>query len=234
MLFSWEMKMPINKIETKTLRQKVYDQIREAIMAAEMEPGESFSLRMLADKLGVSIMPVREALWQFETEKVFVIESNKKMSINTLTPDEISEIFDLRIYHESSLVAASCRNWNKRTQDKLANVLKKMQNSSSNPKKFLKFNKDFHFAMYENSNRPITLDIVNNLWLRLAPYFGIHMPGAITFTDFSVHEHMFEAYKNKDIDNLVESFRTDLNETRKYILSTMPNQKHQERNSSTL
>ncbi len=216
--------MPISKIETTTLRQKVYDQIRDSIMSAEMEPGESFSLRMLADKLGVSIMPVREALWQFETEKVFIIESNKKMSINTLTEGEINEIFDLRLYHESTLVEASCLNWNKRTQDKLESALKKMKTSNATTKNFLRYNKDFHFAMYENANKQITLDIVNNLWLRLAPYFGIHSPGAKIFTDFSVHVNMFDAYKKKDIEQLLASFKTDLNETRDYILSSLPTQ----------
>ncbi len=217
--------MPISKIETKTLRQKVYDQIRDSIMSAEMEPGETFSLRTLADKLGVSIMPVREALWQFETEKVFIIESNKKMSINTLTAKEIDEIFDLRLYHESILVTESCRNWNKKTLDKLESALKKMQGSNENTKAFLRYNKDFHYAMYNNANRQITLDIVNNLWLRLAPYFGIHSPGARIFTDFTVHVNMFEAYRDKKIDTLVENFQSDLNETREYILSSLSSSK---------
>lgn len=217
--------MPISKIETKTLRQKVYDQIRDSIMSAEMEPGETFSLRTLADKLGVSIMPVREALWQFETEKVFIIESNKKMSINTLSMKEIDEIFDLRLYHESILVTESCLNWNKKTLDKLESALKKMQGSNENTKAFLRYNKDFHYAMYNNANRQITLDIVNNLWLRLAPYFGIHSPGAKIFTDFTVHVNMFEAYRNTDIDTLVENFQSDLNETREYILSSLSSSK---------
>ncbi|NCB00752.1 MAG: GntR family transcriptional regulator [Spirochaetia bacterium] len=214
--------MPISKIETKTLRQKVYDQIRESIMSAEMEPGESFSLRTLADKLGVSIMPVREALWQFETEKVIIIESNKKMSINTLTREQIIEIFNLRFHHETDLVRESCLRGSKRIEHKLENALKKMSVANSNTKHFLKWNKEFHFTMYENTNSSITLDIVNNLWLRLAPYFGIHAPGSKIFTNFAVHELMFESFKSQDEQTLVSSFKTDLMETKEYILDVLP------------
>jgi DNA-binding GntR family transcriptional regulator len=57
-------------IESKTLRQKVYELLKEKILTAEILPGQKISLRNLAVMLGVSLMPVREALWQLESEKV--------------------------------------------------------------------------------------------------------------------------------------------------------------------
>jgi len=52
--------MPIKKIQNKTLRQQVYDQLRKKIILAEMLPGQAMTIQSLADDFGVSIMPVRE------------------------------------------------------------------------------------------------------------------------------------------------------------------------------
>ncbi len=77
--------MKLNKVDGKTLRQKVYDQLRHGIITGKILPGESIKLRDVADQFGVSLMPVREALWQLESEKVIVIESNRSIHVNELT-----------------------------------------------------------------------------------------------------------------------------------------------------
>ena len=71
--------MVIEKITTVTLRQKVYEQLRANILGADILPGEIISLRGLAEKFGVSILPVREAVWQLESENILVVESNKRI-----------------------------------------------------------------------------------------------------------------------------------------------------------
>ena len=93
--------MGIEKISVKTMRQEVYDQLRDKIISAEILPGESISLRELAAKFGVSLMPVREALWQLESERIIVIESNKRIHVNTLTAKEMDEALRLRVLLES-------------------------------------------------------------------------------------------------------------------------------------
>ncbi len=60
--------MGIEKITTVTLRQKVYDRMRTKILRAEILPGQVISLRGLAEQFGVSLLPVREAVWQLESE----------------------------------------------------------------------------------------------------------------------------------------------------------------------
>src|SRR4030065_66583 len=100
--------MILEKISVKTMRQKVYDQLRDKIIQAEILPGESISLRDLADKFGVSLMPVREALWQLESEKIIVIESNKRIRVNSLTGKEMEEALRLRILLESMAAEMAC------------------------------------------------------------------------------------------------------------------------------
>ena len=65
--------MKFEKLNAKTLRQKVYDQLRHGIITGGILPGQSIKLRDIAKQFGVSLMPVREALWQLESEKVIVM-----------------------------------------------------------------------------------------------------------------------------------------------------------------
>jgi DNA-binding GntR family transcriptional regulator len=96
--------MAIEKITNVTLRQKVYDQLRSRILDAELLPGEKISLRGLAEQFGVSLLPVREAVWQLESERVLVVESNKKIRVNHLTRQEFKEVLNLRLLLESEAV----------------------------------------------------------------------------------------------------------------------------------
>ena len=93
--------MHIEKITTKTLRQQIYDQLRKKIIAAEILPGQVVTIQGLAKQFEVSVMPVREALWQLESEGVVVIESNKSIHVNALRRNEMEEILDLRLILEA-------------------------------------------------------------------------------------------------------------------------------------
>jgi DNA-binding GntR family transcriptional regulator len=99
--------MVIEKIAVKTLRQEVYDQLRDKIISADILPGNHQPAE-LAQKFGVSLMPVREALWQLESERIIVIESNKRIRVNTLTAKEMEEALRLRLMLESTAAERAC------------------------------------------------------------------------------------------------------------------------------
>ena len=89
--------MVIEKITNVTLRQKVYEQLRANILGADILPGEIISLRGLAEKFGVSILPVREAVWQLESENILVVESNNRIQVNHLNKSVFNVIVNLRV-----------------------------------------------------------------------------------------------------------------------------------------
>ena len=93
--------MTIEKITNVTLRQKVYEQLRTKILGAELLPGEIISLRGLAEKFGVSILPIREAVWHLESENILLVERNKRIQVNHLTSMEFKEVLNIRLLLES-------------------------------------------------------------------------------------------------------------------------------------
>ncbi len=101
--------MELKKVETKTLRALIYEQLRERIMSGEIKPGEDLSFRTLAEKLGVSLMPVREAVWQLESDKILVVKNNRGIRVNALSQADLQEALHIRFILESEAMTARAR-----------------------------------------------------------------------------------------------------------------------------
>lgn len=203
--------MAIEKISVKTLRQEVYDQLRDKIISAEILPGETVSLRGLAQKFGVSLMPVREALWQLESEGIIVIESNKRIRVNTLTAKEMEEALRLRLLLESTAVERACELRPDAAVTKIRGLLEAMEASLDRPKIYMRRNTQFHFSIYSYADSPLLLEMLNRLWARVFPYTFLH---AILSQDktkaMKSHWKMFEGFAERDKKKIKEALREDL------------------------
>ena len=162
--------MVIEKIAVKTLRQEVYDQLRDKIISADILPGETISLRELAQKFGVSLMPVREALWQLESERIIVIESNKRIRVNTLTAKEMKEALRLRLMLESTAAERACDLRPESALLKVRKQLEALQNAADRPKGFMRKNSQFHISIYSLADSPLLLEMIERLMARVGPY----------------------------------------------------------------
>jgi len=214
--------MAIERISVKTLRQEVYDQLRDKIISAEILPGETVSLRGLAEKFGVSLMPVREALWQLESERIIVIESNKRIRVNTLTAKEMKEALSLRLLLESTAAEKACDLRPEEAVPKVRGILEAMEASLDRPKIYMRRNTQFHFSIYAYSDSPLLLDMLNRLWARVFPYSYTY---AILNQDkteaMRSHWEMFGAFAERDKKRLTNALRQDLERAARLIIPAL-------------
>lgn len=213
--------MSIEKIKTETLRQKVYDQLRSKILGAELLPGEVISLRGLADQFGVSLLPVREAVWQLESENILVIESNKRIQVNHLTKAQFKEILNLRLLLESEAVVKACELRPKKAISRVEKILKDMQKHvDTNHRAYIKKNDEFHKTIYSYANSPLLLELIQRLLARVNPYIYLH---AIENRDLSnaidCHREMFDGFADKDGERTREALHKDLKGAADVILT---------------
>lgn len=212
--------MAIEKITNVTLRQKVYDQLRRRILDAELLPGEKISLRGLAEQFGVSLLPVREAVWQLESERVLVVESNKKIRVNHLTRQEFKEVLDLRLLLESEAVDKACQNRPQSAVKKVENILAAMERHIEvNHKAYIKKNDQFHQTIYSYAASPLLMELIQRLLARVNPYIYLY---AINRQDLTTpsncHRKMFKGFSEGNSDIAVEALQQDLNHAATYIL----------------
>jgi DNA-binding GntR family transcriptional regulator len=106
----------VKATEKTTLVDKIYYQIKRAIVNREIPPGTKLSEEVLANILNVSRTPVRAALQKLSFEKLVDISPRKGASIANPTAKEVKEVFEMRILLEEYTVEMACRNF-KQTDD---------------------------------------------------------------------------------------------------------------------
>jgi len=213
--------MRFAKVSTKTLRQQVYDQLRGKIISAGVLPGETLRLRGLADEFGVSLMPVREALWQLESEKIVLIESNKRIQVNTLTQQEMKEILQIRLLLESMAADRSCELRPDSAILKAKALLEQMfVHIQRSTKRYLMANSAFHSTIYSYSDSPVLMRFIDLLWAREGPYFNLlALKGQDLAPTLKYHEGMYEAWVERDKDKMRRFLKQDLTDAANAILS---------------
>ena len=211
--------MAIKKIAAKTLRQKVYEQLRQRILGAEILPGEIVSLRGLADKFGVSLLPVREAVWQLESERILVVKSNKRIEVNKLNRKEFDEVLSIRLLLESTAVEQACQQRPDSAVAKVEAILKAMgKHVGKNHKAYIRKNDQFHQAIYACSNSPLLLELIQRLLSRVNPYVYLHaVHGRDLTSALNCHQEMFEGFADRDIEKAVSALRHDLEDAGRVI-----------------
>jgi len=206
--------MELHKVESKTLRALIYDQLKEKIMSGEIKPGEDLSLRTLANKLEVSLMPVREAVWQLESDKILVVRNNRGIKVNTLTNQELQEALHLRYVLESEALSKSCENRNSdEILPSLQELIQNMERDDCDPRTFLELNKQFHFTLYTYSNSPILIDLIERLWARITPYVYLNITKNEDLKNSPVnnyHWSLYKCFESGDAEGAVSYLKKDI------------------------
>ncbi len=211
------------KITSVTLRQKVYEKLRAKILGAELLPGEVINLRGLAEKFGVSLLPVREAVWQLESEKILVVESNKRIQVNHLTSKEFSEVLNLRLLLESEAIAKACQQRPPTAIPKVELILTAMRKHVGvNHKAYIRKNDQFHKAIYSYADSPLLMELIQRLLARVNPYIYLY---AVHERDLSsaleCHREMFAGFSSGNKKKAVAALQRDLKDAAAVIISRL-------------
>jgi DNA-binding GntR family transcriptional regulator len=97
----------VGRIEAVSMVDRVTDELRRAIVLGAMPPGQEFSLRQIAGQLGISFIPVREALRTLEADGLLITRRGRSAVVPPLDLDGLEAIFRLRRLIEPDLMARS-------------------------------------------------------------------------------------------------------------------------------
>jgi len=157
---------PLNKV--------VADAIRERILAGEFAPGERLAEERLSAELGVSRMPVREALRALAAEGIVTIEPRRGASITSYTPEQVQELVEVRATLESLNARLAARRKDPAQIGELQRVL--AAGSKTNEKTDLATIQDnnnrFHEALEAIGANSVLSGIVRSLRDRTALIFA--------------------------------------------------------------
>lgn len=136
----------------RVLADVVTDDLRDAIIAHELEPGRRLAEDDLANQMGVSRGPVREALARLEREGLVVIERHKGARIASWGRVDVEEIFSLRLVLEQLAIEWACKNATAADINALESVVKefrKLSDKQRTIKAVSKLDLEFHTAVFD-------------------------------------------------------------------------------------
>lgn len=139
------------KIIRKTLGQEAAEEIREMILNGELEQGASIVEQEMADRLGVSRGPVREALHQLAQEGLVEYETNRGCFVREVSELDIVEYALLQMQLELAVLKLLGGKLPDEAIEKMERTVSEMENEKENftYKKMLEEDKDFHRCIME-------------------------------------------------------------------------------------
>lgn len=158
-----------------TLQEQIYLQLRNRIMSGFFKPGQTLSMRSVAEAVGVSVMPVRDALRRLEVENALVVGHNRALEVPRLDVEKLKEISDMRIVLEGLAVVRATPAINEVDLEQLRRHFTTMSESivSDDTDGYLAANWAFHNHIYRRTGAGILISVIESLWLRMGPYFRL-------------------------------------------------------------
>jgi len=167
----------IAPIERVTLGDRVHDELCHLLMVGRLKPGEKLSLRNVAKTMGVSMMPVREAVTRLVADEALVVSPNRAVSVPIMTLSKLREITLIRCEIEGFAAAQAALNRTERDLKRIRSLddqfRRGLEPQSASTEKSLKLNKELHFAIYEAAKLPLLCSIIEGLWLKVGPVINL-------------------------------------------------------------
>jgi DNA-binding GntR family transcriptional regulator len=163
---------PFRKQARATVADVTTDQLRRLIISGELADGAPLRQDALAEELGVSRIPIREALSRLEGEGLAASSPHKGYVVTALSRDEISELFELRALLEPELIRAAIPKMTTADLEQAETVLASYNVDIDNADvpSWGEHNTRFHMALYSPSQRRKTIEIVRGLLVNTDRY----------------------------------------------------------------
>lgn len=184
----------------KTLREQIVDSIKESIGTGKLTPGEKICETKLAEDLGISRTPLREAIQTLEAEGFLKVMPRKGAVVSEFSKKDISDIYEIKATLEGLAARLATKHISGeeiKCLESMNDQLKSMNfNGKSSVNHFFKINEKFHDIFLKSSNNERLYQLNCQLMepfkrFRLA---SLSIPGRFKGA-ISTHEKIIEAFK---------------------------------------
>ncbi|MCR4674862.1 MAG: GntR family transcriptional regulator [Lachnospiraceae bacterium] len=147
------------------LRDVVFNTLRDSILKGELEPGERLMEIHLANKLGVSRTPIREAIRMLEQEGLAVTIPRKGAQVAKMTEKDLQDVLEIRDALDELAALNACRNMTSEYLSELRSSMVTFKNAADrgNVREIVEADEQFHNVIYRAADNPKLMVIVQNL-----------------------------------------------------------------------
>jgi DNA-binding GntR family transcriptional regulator len=158
-----------------TVQDRVYTELRRALIGGLFAPGQVLTIRQLADALMTSTMPVREALGRLITEQALEMMPNRSIRVPPVTMARIEDLLRARILIEGEAMALAAGRITAKQLGTLHAIMAEWEDLrlGGNPATVdneATLNQGFHFEIYRACGSTVLLPMIESLWLQSGPF----------------------------------------------------------------
>lgn len=187
-------------VDESSLTERVYEELRTAIRSGELAPGTLHSVVEIANQLGVSRTPVREALLQFAADGVVRFERSRGVRILELSTQDIEDIYSLRLLLEvpaAHRAATHMSDADRKVMRKAFAAMSKAREQQDEPL-FQRHDLTFHEAVLRGAGNERIVEAVAKTRSQMHAR-GVSTTATRSLDEiFAVHERIFAAIEDHD------------------------------------
>lgn len=217
----------VEPLKRDTLGDRAYRQVADLLIAGRLAPGDKLSLRTTAEALGVSIMPVREAITRLVADNALEVAPNRAVRVPVMSAARFRDLTRVRIEIEGYAAAEAAVI---RHADDLLPIARleeafSIECGKKRPdhSRAVGFNQAFHFAVYEAAQSPTLVDIIRSLWLKAGPVINLDLRANPERLQHSrakrFHSDLLSAIRSGDAASARAAVASDIQDAATFILS---------------
>ena len=155
----------VNMNEYLPLRDVVFNTLRQAILKGELKPGERLMEIALAERLGVSRTPIREAMRKLEQEGLVVMIPRRGAQVANITEKDLNDVLEVRIALENVAIKKACARMTEEEMRRLWLAAKEFEHTiaEGNLVKLAEADVAFHEVIYQASDNKRLIEVLNNM-----------------------------------------------------------------------
>jgi len=215
----------------RSLSDQAFEVVRERILSTQIPPLAPIRQELLAEELGISKIPLREALSRLEEQGLLSSHPNRGFFVPPLTSTEAEEVFALRLKIEPEAAAQACLIACEAGQERARAAFEAWEQADhGDPNASVRCNRAFHLALVTPGGRQITAQLVERLQVLAERYVRKHLePVGREARAANEHLGILQAWLQRDaalVDQLLSthilSTLHDLRAQLEHIPSTAP------------
>jgi DNA-binding GntR family transcriptional regulator len=203
----------------KSKAEAVYAEVRRRILEGEIAPSSSLHQEQLAAALGVSTTPLREALRQLESEGFVRSTTHREMIVAPLELNELIWLYEVRENLDPLAAALAAERHSAEQGQQIAAAAEELRRDDG--KDALRFNRDFHTAIYRSCGNPVLIDLLDSLWDRSDRYRHLVTFVARDVQVVAEHDALRQAVLDRRPDEAAHLMREHLRSARELIESSL-------------
>ena len=175
-------------------------------------PGLGLSTRRLAAEMGVSQMPVRDALSRLAAEGAVAIRSKRKIEVPPMTAARFADLLDCRLMLEPEAAALALPHITPELLRRLKTIDEGVDAAiaGGDVAAYMEGNFSFHFSLYRANGRPTLNRLIETLWLQFGPFMRVVYGRVGTANLVDQHQIALAAIEMRDEAALRRAIASDI------------------------